>query len=313
MAQNKSLSTQEVAQILHVSKSTIYELIRRGEINSYKIGRKVRFTQDDVDAYIARSRHEQSVQPVRRLELESELLHPAKEENGKLILSGQDVVLDILASFLHQRAVAAQRVYLNSFEGLLALYEGRVDAAACHLYDAEEKSFNTPFVKKLLPGVPAVLINISYRTQGFYVAAGNPKEIRGWRDLARRDISVLNRRPGSSARVLLDGQLHRMGLDKRMVAGYEREMKSHLTVAAAIASGEADLAIGTERISRQIEGLDFIPLLQERFDLAVHREFLETDEGEKLLEILRSEAFQKEILPFSGNNYRDLGKIVAEV
>ena len=313
MPQNKSLSTQEVAQILHVSKSTIYELIRRGEINSYKIGRKVRFTQDDVDAYIARSRHEQSVQPVKRLELESELLHPAKEENGKLILSGQDVVLDILASFLHQRAVSAQRVYLNSFEGLLALYEGRVDAAACHLYDAEEKSFNTPFVKKLLPGVPAVLINISYRTQGFYVAAGNPKEIRGWRDLARRDISVLNRRPGSSARVLLDGQLHRMGLDKRMVAGYEREMKSHLTVAAAIASGEADLAIGTERISRQIEGLDFIPLLQERFDLAVHREFLETDEGEKLLEIMRSEAFQKEILPFSGNNYRDLGKIVAEV
>ena len=313
MAQNKSLSTQEVAQILHVSKSTIYELIRRGEINSYKIGRKVRFTQDDVDAYIARSRHEQSVQPVKRVELQSELLHPRQEDKGQLIISGQDVVLDILASFLHQRDVSAQRVYLNSFEGLLALYEGRVDAAACHLYDAEEKSFNAPFVKKLLPGIPAVLINISYRTQGFYVASGNPKEIRGWRDLARRDISILNRRPGSSARVLLDGQLHRMGLDKRMVAGYEREMKSHLTMAAAIAAGEADLAVGTERISRQIEGLDFIPLMQERFDLAVHKEFLETDEGETLLEILRSEAFKKEILPFSGNDYRDLGRIAAEV
>ena len=313
MAQNKSLSTQEVAQILHVSKSTIYELIRRGEINSYKIGRKVRFTQDDVDAYIARSRHEQSVQPVRRVELESALLHPKQEDEAALILSGQDVVLDILASFLHQRDVTARRVYLNSFEGLLALYEGRVDAAACHLYDAEEKSFNAPFVKKLLPGVPAVLINISYRTQGFYVASGNPKEIRGWRDLARRDISILNRRPGSSARVLLDGQLRRMGLDKRMVAGYDREMKSHLTMAAAIAAGEADLAVGTERISRQIEGLDFIPLMQERYDLAVRREFLETDEGETLLEILRSEAFRKEILPFSGNDYRDLGRIVAEV
>lgn len=185
MAQSKSLSTQEVAQILHVSKSTIYELIRRGEINSYKIGRKVRFTQDDVDAYIARSRHERSVQPVKRVELQSELLHPRQEDKGQLILSGQDVVLDILASFLHQRDVSAQRVYLNSFEGLLALYEGRVDAAACHLYDAEEKSFNAPFVKKLLPGVPAALINISYRTQGFYVASGNPKEIRGWRDLGR--------------------------------------------------------------------------------------------------------------------------------
>ena len=253
------------------------------------------------------------MQPVRRVELQSELLHPRQEDKAGLILSGQDVVLDIIASFLHQQDIPAQRVYLNSFEGLLALYEGRVDAAACHLYDAEEKSFNVPFVKKLLPGVPAALINISYRIQGFYVASGNPKEIRGWRDLARRDISILNRRPGSSARVLLDGQLHRMGLDKRMVAGYDREMKSHLTMAAAIAAGEVDLAIGTERISRQIEGLDFIPLMKERFDLAVHKEFLETDEGETLLEILRSESFKKEILPFSGNDYRDLGKIVAEV
>ena len=98
MSQNKSLSTQEVAQILHVSKSTIYELIRRGEISSYKIGRKVRFTQDDVDAYIARSRHEQSVQPVRRVELKSALLNPVQEEKGRLIISGQDVVLDISGS-----------------------------------------------------------------------------------------------------------------------------------------------------------------------------------------------------------------------
>ena len=173
------------------------------------------------------------MQPVKRVELQSELLHPGREDKGQLILSGQDVVPDIFASFLHQRDVSAQRVYLNSFEGLLALYEGRVDAAACHLYDAEEKSFNAPFVKKLLPGIPAVLINISYRTQGFYVASGNPKEIRGWRDLARRDISILNRRPGSSARVLL--------------------------------------------------------------------------------EILRSDAFRKELRHFSGNDYRDLGKIVAEV
>ena len=68
MAQNKSLSTQEVADILHVSKSTIYDLIRRGEIRSYKIGRKVRFTQDDVDAYIARSRSENSARGVKKID-----------------------------------------------------------------------------------------------------------------------------------------------------------------------------------------------------------------------------------------------------
>ena len=313
MAQNKSLSTQEVADILHVSKSTIYELIRRGEINSYKVGRKVRFTQDDVDAYIARSRYEQSVQPVRRVEISSELLSPAAASERPFVISGQDVVLDILSNYLHQSGIHADRCYLNSFEGLLALYEGKVDAAACHLYAVDEKSFNVPYVRRLMPGVKAVLINVSYRRQGFYVAAGNPKEIRGWRDLARRDISILNRRAGSSARILLDGQLMRMDLDPRQIKGYEREMKSHLTMAAAIADGEADLAIGTERISRQIEGLDFIPLLEERYDLVLRRDGLKTPAGEAILEILRSAAFKKEISHFTGNSYRDLGKIVAEV
>ena len=313
MAQNKSLSTQEVADILHVSKSTIYDLIRRGEINSYKIGRKIRFTQDDVDIYIARSRHEQSVQPIRPVDVRSQLLNPLPENDPTVVISGQDVVLDILANFLHQNRIVTQRCYLNSFEGLLSLYEEKVDAAACHLFCAEEKSFNTPFVKKLLPGIPAVLINLSYRAQGFYVAAGNPKEIRGWRDLTRKDISILNRSVGSSARILLDEQLHRLGVDARLVTGYDREMRSHLTMAAAVAGGEADLAIGTERISRQIEGLDFIPLLEERFDLVVRRQFLETDAGQTLLRVLRSGAYLKEIRHITGNDYRDLGKIIAEV
>ena len=285
-----------------MSKSTIYELIRRGEINSYKVGRKVRFTQDDVDAYIARSRHEQSVQPVRQVEVSSELLSPVVRTGKPFLISGQDVVLDILSNYLHQNGIGAERCYLSSFEGLLALY-----------YAVDEKSFNVPYVKRLMPGVKAVLVNISYRKQGFYVAAGNPKEIRGWRDLARRDVSILNRRPGSSARILLDGQLCRMDLDPRQIKGYEREMKSHLTMAAAIADGEADLALGTERISRQIEGLDFIPLLEERYDLVLRRDAMDTPAVEAILEILRSAAFKKEIRHFTGNDYRDMGKIVAEV
>jgi putative molybdopterin biosynthesis protein len=313
MTPNKSLSTQEVAEILHVSKSTIYELIRRGEINSYKVGRKVRFTQDDVDAYIARSRHEQSVQPVRRVEISSELLTPAAGGESPFVISGQDVVLDILSNYLHQSGLTTDRCYLSSFEGLLALYERKVDAAACHLYAVDEKSFNVPYVKRLMPGVKAVLVNISYRKQGFYVAAGNPKEIRGWRDQARRDVSILNRRPGSSARILLDGQLCRMDLDPRQIKGYEREMKSHLTMAAAIADGEADLALGTERISRQIDGLDFIPLLEERYDLVLRRDAMDARAVETILEILRSAAFEQEIRLFTGNDDRDMDKLVADV
>ena len=311
MAQNKSLSTQEVADILHVSKSTIYDLIRKGEIHSYKIGRKVRFTQDDVDAYIARSRHEHSTRPVRNIDTHSTLLTPQKKEAPELIISGQDVVLDILANYLQQEGIHTARTYLNSFEGLLSLYQDNIHVAACHLFDGVD--YNTAFVRSLMPGIPAVLINVSYRTQGFYVQKGNPKNIRGWPDLGREGISVLNRRVGSSARILMDTQLKRLGIPASSVRGYDRIMKSHLTMAAAIAAGEADLAIGTERISRQIENLDFIPLLEERFDFVIKKEMMHTEAVQALLKVLKDPAFRREIAHFSGNDYRDLGKIICEV
>jgi len=311
MVQNKSLSTQEVADILHVSKSTIYDLIRKGEIHSYKIGRKVRFTQDDVDAYIARSRHEHSTRPVKNIDTHSTLLTPAKKDPPELIISGQDVVLDILANYLQQEGISTARTYLSSFEGLLSLYQDHIHVAACHLFDVF--GYNTSFVRSLMPGVPAVLVNISYRTQGFYVQGGNPKGIRGWADLRRDDISVLNRRAGSSARILLDMQLKKLGIPASRVNGYDKIMKSHLTMAAAIAAGEADLAIGTERISRQIENLDFIPLMEERFDFVIKKELLGTDAVRKLLKVLKDPVFQKEISHFSGNDYRDLGNVMMEV
>ena len=311
MAQNKSLSTQEVADILHVSKSTIYDLIRKGEIHSYKIGRKVRFTQDDVDAYIARSRHEHSTRPVKNIDTHSTLLTPEKNDEPELIISGQDVVLDILANYLQQEGVYAARTYLNSFEGLLSLYQDKTQVAACHLFDGFD--YNASYVRSLMPGIPAVMVNVSYRTQGFYVQKGNPKNIRGWSDLGREDISILNRRVGSSARILLDTQLKRLGISAAKVKGYDKIMKSHLTMAAAVASGEADLAIGTERISRQIEDLDFIPLLEERYDFVIKKELMETEAVQKLLKVLNSPAFRMEIAHFSGNDYRDLGRIVCEV
>ena len=311
MEKNQSLSTQEVADILHVSKSTIYDLIRRGEIHSYKIGRKVRFTQDDVDAYIARSRHEHSTMPVKRVDTHSTLLSPPEESEPEIIISGQDVVLDILANFLQQEGIRAGRTYLSGFEGLLSLYQEKTQVAACHLFDGE--TYNEAFVRTLMPGVPAVLVNVSYRMQGFYVKKGNPKNITDWEDLRRKDISILNRRPGSSARILMDVQLKRLGIPTASVKGYHKTMKSHLTMAAAIAEGEADLAIGTERVSRQIEGIDFIPLMEERFDLVIRKDALSLPAVQKMLAIIRSDAFQKDISAFSGNDYRDIGKVMMEV
>ena len=158
-----------------------------------------------------------------------------------------------------------------------------------------------------------MLVNISYRKQGFYVRRGNPKNIRSWEDLAREDVVILNRRAGSASRILLDGQLKRLGIPAKNVSGYDRLMRSHLTMAAAIAEGEADVGIGTSRVSKQIDEIEFIPLVEERFDLVIRRDRLGSGAVQTLLKTMASEAFKKEISHFSGNDFRDLGKIISEV
>ena len=108
-------------------------------------------------------------------------------------------------------------------------------------------------------------------------------------------------------------QLKKLGLSASELQGYDRIMSSHLTMATAIAAGEADIAIGTERVSRQVDNLDFIPLLEERFDLVIKKDAMDREPIKKLLEILNASAFRREAAHFSGNDYRDLGKIVMEV
>ena len=314
MDQNKSLSTEEVANILHVSKSTIYTLIKKGEIVSYKIGRKVRFTQEDVDAYIARSRHSQQVAaPVQKVTVQSSLLYGDSVQKQPLIISGQDVILDILSNYLHQYGIQALRAYVGSFESLLSLYQGNVQAATCHLWDSDTDSYNLPYIRRLMPGVHAVAVNLTWRMQGFYVKKGNPKGITSWEDLTRPDVVILNRRNGTGSRILLDEHLFRMGVPSGSVKGYRNEMSSHLTVAAAIVEGQADVGIGTGRIIKQFPELEFIPVQRERYDLVIKKDMYYSPEIQAMLQILRSREYQNDIFSIADNDYTDLGKIVGEV
>lgn len=314
MDQNKSLSTEEVANILHVSKSTIYTLIKKGEIVSYKIGRKVRFTQEDVDAYIARSRHSQQVAaPVQKVTVQSSLLYGDSVQKQPLIISGQDVILDILSNYLHQYGIQALRAYVGSFESLLSLYQGNVQAATCHLWDSDTDSYNLPYIRRLMPGVHAVAVNLTWRMQGFYVKKGNPKGITSWEDLTRPDVVILNRRNGTGSRILLDERLFRMGVPSGSVKGYGNEMSSHLTVAAAIVEGQADVGIGTGRIIKQFPELEFIPVQRERYDLVIKKDMYYSPEIQAMLQILRSREYQNDIFSIADNDYTDLGKIVGEV
>lgn len=313
MDQKRSLSAVDVAGILHISKNTVYEMIRRGEINSYKVGRKIRFTQEDIDEYISRSRHEKQLSPVSSVSVQSSLLNGVVPQGREFILSGQDVILDILSNYLRQYGYQALRAYVGSFESMLSLYQGNVQAATSHLWDGDSDDYNAAYARRLIPGTHVTLINLSYRMQGFYVQKGNPKEICDWKDLTKDSVKFLNRRKGSGSRILLDEKLMKINIDPADILGYENEIASHLTLANAIANGEADVGVGTGRVTRQVDNLEFVPLQEERYDLILKNEMLEYPEVKTMIGILNSREFRAELEGISGNDYRDLGKIIAEV
>ena len=50
----KLLSPLEVAEILSISKKTVYEIIKRNELKAFKVGNKFRIDQDEVERYIGK-------------------------------------------------------------------------------------------------------------------------------------------------------------------------------------------------------------------------------------------------------------------
>ena len=321
MAENRSLSTQEAADLLGVSKNTVYEFIKRGELPSYRIGRKVRIDLNDIEYYKNKSRTNKIVSPpiqsINNTSYEKPLpkyFDNLSKQNKGFIVCGQDMILDILTRYLerHPSGLQALRYYTGSYNGLIELYRGNVTIASAHLWDGETGTYNIPYVRRLLPGVPCVIVHLACRMEGFYVAKGNPKNITSWHDLARPDVTMINRERGCGVRVLIDEHLRGLNISPINVNGYENEDLSHLAVASTIARGAADVGVGNEKTALQVEGIEFIPIQKEKYDLIIKKEDLNKPIFQTVLQILNSTEFKLEIQGIGGYDISETGKILAE-
>ncbi|MDI6631578.1 MAG: molybdopterin biosynthesis protein [Bacillota bacterium] len=248
-----------------------------------------------------------SVVPVELLRSRAEI------EETIVVIGSHDLALDIIANYLRLRFPEAtlSSAHVGSLGGLLALKRGEAHLAGTHLLDEATGEYNVSYVRQYLTGVPAVLVNLSYREQGFIVAPGNPKRINTFNDLVRDDIRFVNRQRGAGTRVLLDFHLRRLGLAPERVTGYQREEYTHLAVAAAVAGGTADVGLGIRAAATAL-GLDFVPVADERYDLCVLKEYWEGKVGERLRAVLADPEFQAAVLTRGGYDLRDCGRVVYE-
>lgn len=315
MSSSTLYKPEEVAKILNISRFTVYELIKRGDLPAYRIGRSMRIESTDLENYKRRSRSsEQAIAPALISE-PPPLEQPAFDKQVGLIICGQDVILDVLAGHLEQRISNMQflRRYVGSISGLISLYNRSANIATTHLWDGDSNEYNIPFVRRYLPGQKSCIVNLVSRIEGFYVAQGNPKNVTDWHDLVRPDLQFVNRNRGAGARVLLDEKLRKLNIDSRNIHGYFKEEMSHLAVASCVARGEADVGLGTEKAAMQVRNIDFIPLQKERYDLVMLPQDINPQHFDALLSILRSNEFRKEVAGMSGYDISQMGEIIAEL
>lgn len=271
--ESEPLNAEDVARILHIGKNAVYQLAKTGELASYRIGRKLRFTADDVEAFVAAQR-QGSVADAHRQAAAAGTAAPlaaAQSPEGTFMLAGNDMIGDILAHHLNEEGIPVQRSYEGSYRALVQLYLGAADVALTHLWDIRTNSYNIAFVQRVVPGTPVLTIRLVPRKQGFLVARGNPKKLTSWGGLLREGVRLANREIGSGSRILLDSKLIAMEARPEAIEGYEKDYTGGAAVAQAVENGLADVALGNEKLARQFPDLDFVPLQTEWLDLTVRK------------------------------------------
>jgi len=220
-------------------------------------------------------------------EVDVRLMVPVEDAENALIVTGShDPVLDYLTDLLRPTGVSLISTHVGSMGGILALKKDECHAAPAHLL-ADDGGYNIPYLQKYLPGTAVDLICVAGRQQGVVSRTGI-----SFADLPGH--MFINRQKGSGTRMLLDYELKKAKIDPSALQGYEREVTTHIAVALAVKSGEADAGLCVYSAAKAL-GLPFVPVSQERYELAIRHEHAGDHRVQELISVIRSEQF-KEIL-----------------
>ena len=233
------------------------------------------------------------------------------EIDSTLLIAGCDPAVSILADWLARRRspVIAVAIRCSSGKALATLVSGGVHVAGVHLRDPRSGEYNLKPVREMIGHRSTTVINFARWELGLAVARGNPLNIQGFADLARPQITIVNREIGSGARLALDEASKELGLQRQTINGSTHEVAGHLEVAEAIAAGQADAGV-TIRIAAQAYGLTFIPLREERYDLVVPDDESDLAPVKAMLEALNSRRFAREINQLCAYDTDQMGKVI---
>lgn len=210
---------------------------------------------------------------------------PATDFRNRLLLAGCDPAMAVLARYLQPAGVELVLHHQNSSQSLSLLKRGCVHIAGTHLLDRTTGESNVSTITQVFPSGSVAVISFALWEEGLITANANPKQIKGVEDLARRDVTFLNRESGAGSRNLLDSHLKKLKIDPKRVRGYDRTAPGHLAAAWGVKTGTADCCVAT-RAAAQAFGLGFMPLESSRYDLVVRKQHLKLPAMQTMFDVM---------------------------
>lgn len=288
---NDYLTTAEVADYLRLKERKVYDLVRQGHIPCSRATGKLLFPRQHIDMWV-----------LSHLEGDQ-----AQRQPPPPVLAGsQDPLLEWvvresgsdLASLCH-----------GSGDGVRCLLEGKAMLAGIHLLNAASGRYNEPAALGLGGVRDLIVLHWATRRQGLLVASGNPLGIRSVSDIAQQGAMLAYRQPGAGAAQLLNCLLQRAEVANEALNWAAHPALSEDDLALTIAQGEADVGLGMESAAQR-QQLDFIPLVEESFDLVMHRRSYFEPAVQALFEFAREPRFAQRASTLRGYDVSQLGRVL---
>ena len=293
MQRSELLTVDEAAAYLRLSERKLYDLIASGSIPCTKVTGKWLFPKLALDRWLA-----------------ANLIQPAglrAEPSPPIVGGSHDPLLEWA---LRESACGLAYLAEGSEPGLSRLARREVVAAAIHLHrlEGDDETANVDAVAEA-PGLhDAVVLAFGRREQGLLVAPGNPLGLGDLASVAVRRARLAQRPEGAGAQLLLHACLARAHVDPSAVLRVMPPCPTGADVAQAIRAGRADCGIATRAVARAA-GLDFIPLVWERFDLVIRQRDYFLPGPQALFAFLRMPSFGERAAELGGYDLSEAGRV----
>ena len=279
------LTSSEVAALLRVKQRKVYDLAAAGQIPCRRVTGKLLFPKAEIEAWLSGGR-----------------AVPVNAPRAPDVVSGShDPLLDWA---LRESGSGLASFFDGSLDGLDRLVDGEAIACGMHVFEPETGDWNRSHVNTRLHDAPVTLIEWAKRSGGLILAPG--QDITGIADLKGRRVVL--RQPKAGGQILFDHLLAEAGLDRADIETAPDPARTEADAAAAVASGQADAAPGLEAMARQFR-LGFLPLVTERYDIAIERRAFFEPRWQTLSAFCRTPAFAAKAAELGGYDLSGHGQV----